>query len=94
MNLRLTEHGEIVPPSTWRKLTMDSGRVEPKGHVADVVADMRACGLIVQILGNFLVVTKGEPRDNFESAGLGSESFDMGVAPSLSLDGFRYINFR
>ncbi len=93
MEFGRTKLGEIIVPSNWDTLTMNSSGVNSL-YVDDTIANIRATGLLVEILDDSIKVTKNEkPGDKFE-INFGIQSFDIGVAPSLELDGFTDISFR
>lgn len=95
MKFERTEHGEVIPPTDWDVLTMDASAVEPQGYVGDVIANIRDAGMIVEVVGSQITVIKREvPREgNERSDPLATQFFNIGVAPSLELDGFTNISF-
>lgn len=92
MDFERTKRGEIIPPSDWNMVTMDVSDVEDNGHLLEVVAEIHDVGLIAEILGDLLIVTKRDRlRDKADK--LAVQSFNMGIAPSLECDGFKNIKF-
>lgn len=83
---------EIVPPADWNMVTMDASDVEDDDYVLEIIAIIHDAGLLVEVFGDVLTVTKRDiSRDRCDE--LAVQTFNLGIAPSLEFDGFKNIKF-
>ena len=88
-----TEFGEIIVPQDWESCSMNFAGVNSL-HIDDTVANIRATGLLVEVLDDSIKVTKNDKLGDKFDINFGLKSFEIGVAPSLEIDGFTNISFR